>query len=208
MSRSASPVVLLASRSPRRRELLERLGLRLLVQPGYVEERWHPSEPAECYVGRVAAEKAEAAAASITGSPDRRGHVVLGADTAVVLDGEPLGKPEDAEHARWMLSLLSGRSHLVMTAVTVLAPDLAPLHVLEKARVTFAELPADRIDWYVATGEPRNKAGGYAIQGAGAVLVEGIEGDPTTVIGLPLRTTASLLESCGVHLARPPAPDG
>lgn len=197
-----APVVL-ASSSPRRRELLERLGLRPLVHPSEVEERWHPCEPVERYVARVASEKAVAVRAAFRGgpgAPEVAGMVVLAADTEVVLDGEPLGKPVDVEHARWMLCNLSGRPHQVLSAVTVLTPAGDDLHMLEAAEVTFAHLGAELIEWYLATGEPRGKAGGYALQGRGAVLVERLEGDPTTVVGLPLRATAELLVAAGVRL--------
>jgi septum formation protein len=197
------PLVVLASSSPRRRELLERLGLRPLVQPSDVEERWHPCEPVERYVARVAREKAVAVRASqrgVAGAAEEAGVVVLGADTEVVLDGEPLGKPVDLEHARWMLHSLSGRSHRVLSAVELLTPSGDDLHLLDVAEVTFAHLGDERIEWYLRTGEPLGKAGGYALQGRGAALVERLDGDPSTVIGLPLRATAELLVRAGVRL--------
>jgi septum formation protein len=126
--------------------------------------------------------------------------VVLGADTEVVLDGEPLGKPCDAENARSMLRSLAGRSHQVLSAVTVLTSSGGVLRLLDAASVTFAPLSEELVEWYVASGEPRGKAGGYALQGRGSALIERLEGDPTTVIGLPLRRTAELLERAGVTL--------
>lgn len=196
MAPASPPRVVLASGSPRRVELLGRLGIHPAVCPSGVEERWHPSEPAEDFVRRVAAEKADAVHRVRLASGARGEEVVLGADTAVVLDGEPLGKPADAEQARWMLGLLSGRTHRVLTAVTVLSP-LGAVHVLETALVSFAPLVEARLEWYLSTGESIGKAGAYALQGAGAALVERVEGDPTTVIGLPLHRTAELLVAAG-----------
>jgi septum formation protein len=197
--------VVLASSSPRRRELLGRLGLEPVVQASEIDERWHPSEPADRYVARLAEEKAVAVQEARRAGPHVPAEgevVVLGADTEVVLDGEPLGKPCDAEHARSMLRSLAGRSHQVLSAVTVLTTSGSTLHLLDAASVTFAPLPEELVEWYVASGEPRGKAGGYALQGRGAALIERLEGDPTTVIGLPLRRTAELLERAGVTLWR------
>jgi septum formation protein len=197
--------VVLASSSPRRRELLGRLGLEPVVQASEIDERWHPSEPADRYVARLAEEKAVAVQEARRAGPHAPADgevVVLGADTEVVLDGEPLGKPCDAEHARSMLRSLAGRSHQVLSAVTVLTTSGSALHLLDAASVTFAPLPEELVEWYVASGEPRGKAGGYALQGRGAALIERLEGDPTTVIGLPLRRTAELLERAGVTLWR------
>lgn len=147
----------------------------------------------------MAAEKA-AAVAGI-----RPGAVVLGADTAVVLDGEPLGKPVDDDHARSMLRRLSGRTHVVLTAVAVARPGEggAPAVATDAAVVTMSELSAAEIEWYLCTGESLDKAGAYAVQGAGAVLVERVEGDPTTVVGLPLRLTVGLLRVAGLAWPRP-----
>jgi septum formation protein len=197
--------VVLASSSPRRRELLGRLGLDPIVQASEVEERWHPAEPAARYVARLAQEKALAVRDARRARPnaDPGGEmVVLGADTEVVLDGAPLGKPCGADHARSMLRSLAGRSHEVLSAVAVLTPSGEVLHLLDAASVTFAPLPEELLEWYVASGEPLGKAGGYALQGRGSALIERLEGDPTTVIGLPLRRTAELLERAGVALWR------
>ena len=207
-----APRLVLASGSPRRLELLSRLGLHPEVHTSQVIERWHPAEPVGDYVRRLAAEKAGAVAAKLPAGP-RSGSgttpsgasvLVVAADTAVVLDGEPLGKPVDSEHARWMLARLSGRTHQVMTAVAVVAAGYrpsasgaSPSVLSDLAEVTFPPLSPELIEWYVSTREPRGKAGGYAIQGAGAVLVERVDGDPTTVIGLPLRRTAELLCASG-----------
>lgn len=191
MSRHAR--VVLASASPRRRELLARVGLDPLVAPADVDESVLPGETARDYVVRVAADKAHTAAARHPGS------VVLAADTAVVLDGAPLGKPVDAEDALDMLGALAGRSHVVMTAVVVVDADGIEQTALASATVLMAPCTADELGWYVATGEPMDKAGGYGVQGMGAALVERIDGDPTTVIGLPLRATLDLLRAAGVE---------
>lgn len=181
----AGPLVL-ASASPRRLELLARAGLDPEVLPADVDESVNDGESPEDYVERVARAKAAAVAAQ---RPDA---LVLAADTAVVLDGRILGKPRDRNHALAMLTWLSARTHEVLTAVVVHSADRV-LHRTERATVTMGFLGAAELDWYLDTGEPFDKAGGYALQGAGATLVERIEGDPTTIIGLPLRTTLVLL---------------
>jgi septum formation protein len=184
--------LVLASASPRRLELLRRLGLSPEVLPADVDESVDPGEDAARDVDRVARQKAEVVAAA------RPGAVVLAADTAVVLAGEPLGKPADSADALRMLERHSGRAHEVLTAVAVIGPD-GELHTTtEAAVVRMAETsPAERL-WYVGTGEPLDKAGGYGVQGAGAVLVRRVEGDPTTVIGLPLGATVALLRAAGL----------
>lgn len=201
MSTSGDPApVLLASASPRRRELLERVGLALEVVPADVDESPLPGESAEDYVVRVAADKAHAVHSS------RRDRVVLAADTAVVLDGVPLGKPVDDEHALDLLERLAGRDHQVLTAVVVL--DAGGIEQVTLARAGVSMVPSTDAErrWYVASGEPADKAGAYAVQGLGAALVEHVEGDPTTVIGLPLRATLELLRVAGVQW--PPEPRG
>lgn len=184
--------VVLASSSPRRLELLTRLGLSVDVRPVDVDERPLPPEAPETYVMRLAAAKASAVRASDD-------ELVIGGDTAVLLDTEVLNKPRDAAHARAMLRRLSGRAHEVLTGVAArrgdeLATDLA------RTRVWFRPLADAELDWYVATGEPLDKAGGYGIQGAGGALVERIEGSDTNVIGLPLPLTVTLARRLGVDL--------
>jgi septum formation protein len=182
-------MLVLASQSPRRRELLGLLGLEPEVRPALTDEARRPGEPAEDYVRRVAAEKAAAV----------EGALVLAADTAVVLGDEVLGKPRDADEARRMLRALSGRSHRVLTAVCVRrASPPALCQALVESQVTFAPLSPAQIDWYVASGEPLDKAGAYAAQGAGRRLIEKIEGSETNVIGLPLDETLALLRAAGV----------
>lgn len=191
------PPVVLASASPRRSELLDRVGLDHRIVPADVDESVLPGESADAYVVRVAADKAHAVASSCPGE------VVLAADTAVVLDGEPLGKPQDAEDAVAMLSRLAGRSHQVLSAVVVVDVDGIEHTALARAVVTMSPAVEAELGWYVATGEPMDKAGAYGVHGIGAALVERVDGDPTTVIGLPLRTTLELLRAAGVHWPPP-----
>ena len=210
--------LVLASASSRRVELLDRIGLSHLAMPADVDESVLPGETADDYVVRVASDKATAVAMALAAPPDSRSPdsrsldaatdrgadssgptVVLAADTAVVLDGEPLGKPRDRADALAMLSRLSGRNHRVLSAVVVVDPDGVVHTALATATVTIAPLSSAELEWYVDSGEPLDKAGSYAIQGMGAALVESIDGDPTTVIGLPLRATLELLRAAGVQ---------
>ncbi len=185
------PRLVLASQSPRRRELLEQLGIALEVRPAHVAETVLPGEAARDYVVRVAREKARAVP----------GDVVLAADTAVVLEGEVLGKPDDAADARRMLRALSGTEHAVLTAVCVRRPAIRiELEAVASTRVRFARLSPAEIEWYVATREPLDKAGAYAIQGAGGAFVLGVEGSVSNVVGLPLAETAELLRRAGLAL--------
>ena len=187
-----SPPLVLASASPRRAELLSRVGYEFDVVPAEVDESVAPGEgPAE-YALRVAAEKAHAVWA------DRPGAVVVAADTVVVLDGRPLGKPADAVDALRMLRSTAGRSHLVVTAVNVCGPDGSDRAVVASAEVHMAPSDPDVLAGYVATGEPMDKAGAYGLQGVGAVLVTRVDGDPTTVVGLPLQATVAVLRSLGL----------
>lgn len=181
--------ITLASQSPRRRELLAALGVELEIRPAHVDEATRPGEPARDYVRRVTREKARAV----------EGAIVLAADTAVVLDGEVLGKPRDDEDARRMLRALSGRSHEVLTGVCVRTPA-SEREVLVATEVDLAPLDADRIDWYVATGEPADKAGAYAIQGIAAAFVRAVRGSVSNVVGLPLEETLALLAAAGARL--------
>jgi septum formation protein len=185
--------VTLASQSPRRRELLAALGLDLEVRPAHADESAHPGEPAAEYVRRVAREKARAV----------DGAVVLAADTAVVLDGEILGKPSDDGDAQRMLRALSGRAHEVMTGVCVRSRTPGGWREQESVVVTTVELaPIDeaRIAWYVATGEPMDKAGAYAVQGIAGAFVRAVRGSLTNVVGLPLEESLALLTAAGVTM--------
>jgi len=188
-----APRLVLASQSPRRRELLAQLGLFPEVRPALTDETPRPGEAPRDYVLRVAREKARAVG----------GEVVLAADTAVVLGGEILGKPRDAEDARRMLRALSGTRHEVLTAVCVRRAEGAlgiELDAVVATAVRFLPLGPREIDWYVATGEPLDKAGAYALQGAGGAFVAAVEGSVSNVVGLPLAETAALLGRAGVAL--------
>jgi nucleoside triphosphate pyrophosphatase len=188
-----APRLVLASASPRRRELLAQLGVVLEVRPAHTDESVRPGERARDYVLRVAREKALAI----------QGDLVLAADTAVVLGGEILGKPADAADAARMLRALSGTRHEVMTAVCVRrtsGPLGIDLDTVVTSEVRFAQLTPGQIAWYVATREPFDKAGAYAIQGAGGAFVEAISGSVSNVVGLPLAETAELLRRAGFPL--------
>lgn len=192
---NGSMKLILASASPRRRELLERIGISPAVHVSDIDESRLPGEDASDYVLRVALKKARSVRDLLSDNADDS--VVLAADTAVLRDGEPLGKPTDPADARGMLASLSGRTHEVLTAVVAIGVHGTEHSLLARATVTFTSLNAEEIDWYVATGEPMDKAGSYAIQGLGAVLIDRVEGDPSAVIGLPLRPTVELLRDTG-----------
>jgi septum formation protein len=213
----------LASRSPRRFELLAQLGIRARVVAGETDEAPRPGEAPEAYVARIAGAKALAGWATLSTRAERP---LLAADTAVVIDEQILGKPADAEDALQMLALLSGRSHSVLTAVTLLgavtgqgpspepepeaatgsAADSAAVsaacqgssQVLVRTEVRMRRITPSEAAAYWATGEPRDKAGAYAIQGRGAVFVESIRGSYSNVVGLPLFETAALLREHGI----------
>ena len=184
-------MIILASGSPRRRQLLEMLGLPFRAVAPDVDESLDPAEQPEAYVTRLAREKARTIAARERGAP------VLAADTTVVLRGRVFGKPADSAEAADMLRRLQGRKHQVMTAVAV-ALDGRVEHALDVTEVTFRRLSDEQIADYVGTGEPLDKAGAYAIQGKGAALVEGIRGDFFGVMGLPVRLALELLARFGV----------
>jgi septum formation protein len=178
--------MILASGSPRRRELLALLGVDFTAVAPDVDESARAGESAGDLVNRLA----EAKAWTVAGAhPDA---IVLGADTAIELDGEVLGKPVDPDDARRILRTLSGRTHVVHTGVAVVAgTDGATASTA--SRVTFAPLTDADIEWYVATGEPFDKAGAYALQGAGGVFVTTVSGSVSGVLGLPLNETAALI---------------
>ncbi|MBK4992136.1 septum formation inhibitor Maf [Pseudomonas sp. S37] len=182
----------LASGSPRRRELLTQIGVPFSVISAPIDETPLPGESAPAYVERLARAKAAAGLASLAGQA-----VVLGADTAVVLDGRILGKPENREAALAMLADLSGREHQVLTAVAL--DDGQRVHSLcVTSKVSFRTIGADEAQRYWASGEPADKAGSYAIQGLGAVFVTGLVGSYSAVVGLPLSETADLLGQFGI----------
>lgn len=188
--------IYLASASPRRRELLGQLGItyrQLLVDVPEVQD---VDEVAEMYVLRVALDKARAGRAIL--APDEK-RPVIGADTAVVIGGEVLGKPDGRDDALAMLARLSGQCHQVMSAVALVGPDGDEHSRLSVSTVQFRVITQEEAEAYWETGEPRDKAGGYAIQGLAAVFVERLEGSYSGVMGLPLFETAELLQHFGIH---------
>jgi septum formation protein len=184
------PPIVLASGSPRRKQLLEMLRIPFRVIVPDVDERVLPGEAGDAYVTRLSRAKAEAVAYQVPGE------LVLAADTTVVLDGVIFGKPESAAHAVDMLTALQGRTHEVMTAVAV-ARDGDLAQALDVSRVTFGPADAATLGAYVATGEPMDKAGAYAVQGLGAPLIERVDGDFFGVMGLPVRLALNLLSQFG-----------
>ena len=189
---SLCPTLILASASPRRRELLATLDLSFSVMPAHIDERHHAAEPPEAYVARLAREKAAQLAQQFPSA------WVLGADTVVVLDQRILGKPADAAAARDMLGSLSGREHTVMTGVAVVHHGRGVTQGdVVSTRVRFHPLQAADIEAYIATEEPFDKAGAYAVQGIGGQFVAALEGCYNNVVGLPLQRTMALLRSAG-----------
>jgi septum formation protein len=175
--------LVLASKSPRRAEILRAVGCTFEAIAADIDETRYASEDAVSYVKRLARTKAETVALKTSAG------VVLGADTVVVIDNQILGQPQNDDDARRMLRLLSGKWHEVLTGVALVrARELAQGSVdHETTRVRFCEMSQDEIDWYVSSGEPRGKAGAYAIQGRGALFIEEIQGDYFNVVGLPVR---------------------
>jgi len=188
--------LILGSASPRRRDLLAQAGLAFEVQAADIDERALPGEAPRALAERLAREKAGAVATRV-GTPPRR--FVLGADTIVVVDGDVLGKPVDADDAVRLLARLVGRAHEVLTGVALVAsdaPDRADTRVVA-SRVVMRAASTDEIRRYVATGEPLDKAGAYAAQGEGRRFIEAIHGSETNVIGLPMDETLALLRAAG-----------
>jgi septum formation protein len=181
------PVLVLASASPRRAEILRSLGIPFIVVPADIPEDLRPGETAEAAARRLAAEKAARV------SERRPDAWVLAADTLVVLEEAVLGKPADDADAGAMLRRLSGRVHRVVTGVHLRRGEAPGTGLAEVSRVRFAPMSDAEIRWYVATGEPRDKAGAYGVQGLGARFVEEIRGSFTNVMGLPARTVYRLL---------------
>ncbi len=192
--KTGQQAIVLASASPRRTELLQTVGIAHEVLPADIDEQQHPGESPVEYVVRMAQEKATMVASLL---PQRK---VLAADTIVVINQRVLGKPRDCLEAVRFLRLLSGKTHQVMTAVAVashIRGELQLQHCLQTSRVTFSFLTDQVISRYVATGEPLDKAGGYALQGRGAMLVEHLSGSFSGVVGLPLVETEKLLREFG-----------
>jgi septum formation protein len=192
---TARPPFILASSSPRRRELLRQVGLDFAVDPADVDERMLPGESPEAFAVRVAVNKARAAAG-------RAGHgIVIAADTIVVLGDEVLGKPADPRDAARMLGLLSGKEHRVLTGLAVMDVRSGRMETrLASTKVWFRKLDRREIEAYVATGEPLDKAGAYGIQEKGSLLVQRIEGCYFNVVGLPLALLGETLVSFGVDV--------
>ena len=182
--------LILASASPRRRELLAQAGFTFEVQPAHVNEDLLPNEDPIAYVVRLARDKAEAVSQQVN-DPDA---VVLGADTTVTLDNQVLAKPEDAADAARMLRMLSGRTHRVITGVAVATAKGTEV-AAEVTGVQFFTLSDEEIKSYIATGEPMDKAGAYGIQGLAAKWIPRVEGCYFNVVGLPLALVTTMLES-------------
>lgn len=182
--------LLLASASPRRAELLRAAGFQFDVQPADVDEAFQVGESPEGHVGRLAEAKAEAV---LNGAGER---VVLAADTVVVIDDLVLGKPADARDATRMLRLLSGRRHRVLTGVAVVVPGPGQRRLtrVEATTVELAALTSEDVAWYVGSGEPADKAGGYAVQGLASRFVTRIEGSYSNVVGLPVALVHAMLK--------------
>lgn len=172
--------IILASKSQRRQEILSAVGWEFEPIPADIDETRFAAEDAVSYVKRLARTKAETIAEKF---PDR---LVIGADTVVVIDGEILGQPRDDDDARRMLRLLGGKWHDVLTGVALMREGKVVVEH-ETTRVRFSEMSAEEIDWYVAGGEPRGKAGAYGIQGPAALFIKEIQGDYFNVVGLPVR---------------------
>ena len=200
--------LILASASPRRAELLTAAGIPFEIRPAHIDEVVRPGEDPRTYASRVAVEKASAVAVASPGRP------VLAADTVVVIDGLILGKPADADDAKRMLRRLSGRTHEVLTAVALIpGNDLggnfgvdarkspASFTAAEVTAVEFVLLSKAEIEWYVATGEPSDKAGAYAIQGLASRFVTRIEGSYSNVVGLPVSLVYAMCTRAGILLS-------
>ncbi len=186
-------MLILASGSPRRSHLLWAAGIAFEAIPADIDETLLDGEQAEPYVRRLSATKAKTVASK---RPD---NAVLGADTVVIADGQILGKPRDAEHARWMLRMLSGRWHEVMTGVTLVIGQREFSEVVV-TRVEFAPLSHEEIEWYVASGEPLDKAA-YGVQSLGSRYVRRVDGSYTNVVGLPIPEVYQMCTAAGILLS-------
>ncbi|MBD9485462.1 septum formation inhibitor Maf [Pseudomonas sp. PDM14] len=184
----------LASGSPRRRELLTQIGVPFITLSAAIDESPLPNEPAHGYVERLALEKARAGLATLALAGDA---VVLGADTAVVRDGQILGKPQDRAEALAMLASLSGREHQVLTAVALVSATRSSAQVVT-SQVRFRPLQPGEAEAYWASGEPQDKAGSYGIQGLAAIFVSQLQGSYSAVVGLPLCETAQMLNEFAI----------
>lgn len=190
--------LVLASASPRRRELLSSIGLDFEVIPSRIIERRGEGETPQAYVLRLSQEKAEEVSAR------RQDSWVIGADTTVFIDDTILEKPSDGADAARMLRLISAREHTVFTGVTLLGPSASYRESkVVSTRVTMIGLTDEEIAWYVGTGEPMDKAGAYAVQGIGAMFISSINGNYTNVVGLPLSVLFDMMRRAGIDPLRP-----
>ena len=190
-------MIYLASRSPRRAELLHQIGVEFLVHDIDIDESRSPAESVAEYVCRMATSKARIATEQIAGRQELC--VILAADTIIALDDDIIGKPADRDQCRCILGQLSARQHLVLTAVALAAQGDIAMR-LTRNRVSFRSLSAQEIESYCATAEPMDKAGAYAIQGKAAVFIDHLEGSYSAVMGLPLFETAELLRNADIKL--------
>ena len=192
--------LILASASPRRKKLLDQIGVRYIVHPVDIDETPNQAEVAKDYVIRVAAEKSKTCFESVDSSLP-----VLAADTSVVIDGQVLGKPENEAHAKEMMKQLSGRTHIVYSAVSLRISDdeieTKHFQALSLTEVSFRKITSTEIKRYWQTSEPQGKAGGYAIQGLASIFVQSINGSFSGVVGLPLFETAELLSKQGIIIS-------
>lgn len=194
----SSYTVVLASASPRRRDLLNEIGIDPVIIPADIDETPRLNESPIAFAERMAEEKAYPIAQRVLENGDvARPFAVIAADTVVDLDGQIFGKPVDDDDARRMLRALSGRTHRVHTAVVVVAGTGEAFHNVVTSLVTFVPVTDELLEWYIATGEPHDKAGAYAVQGQGGVLVDKVQGSMSNVVGLPLTETLQLLERAG-----------
>lgn len=194
------PLLILASSSPRRQELIRSLGLPVRISPSDVDETIHGELPPADIVETLANRKASAVFDELVRRGERTG-IVIGSDTIVVLDGQVLGKPANERDAARMLSALQGRDHEVYSGVTLIEAESGNKAVSHRVtRVWMKPMDDDTIRRYIATGEPMDKAGSYAIQGIGATIVDRIEGDYFNVVGLPLALVSDMLKQFGVRI--------
>lgn len=200
MSKGARRIIL-ASGSPRRVDLLEKLGLAFVTVASTLEEVVEPGLRPEDVATSLASQKALEVSSRLKTDDEPEGILILGADTVVVVDDQILGKPVNVGDARRMLKLLSGRCHQVITGVSlVLMPESAVEEGFESSKVFFRDVDQAEIDSYIVTGEPMDKAGAYALQGIGSAFVDRIEGCYTNVIGLPVPLVVGMLRSRGVSV--------
>lgn len=197
-------MIYLASASPRRAELLQQLDLEFEIRPVDIDETIRPEESPGEAVTRLARQKAQKAYHLLldSGLDFSNGHVVLASDTLIGFDGSIIGKPENAKRCREILTLLSGQTHQVLSAVTVMGEKAKPETRLSVNKVQFRALQTSEIECYCLSSEPADKAGAYAIQGKAAIFINHLEGSYSSVMGLPLFETAELLKKSGIEIIK------